>query len=171
LTVVGVNPSFDYMKTNSLITVCCCLAYFLLGCDGSQQATAPSVLEADLSPRVVALPTTQLERWYSPAQVAEGGRIYGEHCAECHGKEAEGAKEWRQLEPDGSYRSPPLNGAGHAWHHPMPWLFDIIKYGSPPGQGKMPALKDKLTDEEIRSTIAWFQSYWRDELYGSWLRR
>lgn len=161
------------MKERIPTLVFVCLSLALVGCDSSQQATAPSAEAKPISkpPMTEALPASQVKRWYSSVQVAEGGRIYAQHCSECHGKEAEGAKGWKQLEPDGSYRSPPLNGTGHAWHHPMSWLFDIIKKGSSPGQGKMPALKDKLTDEEIRSTIAWFQSHWRDELYSAWLRR
>lgn len=104
------------------------------------------------------------------AQVARGGRLFQENCAVCHGKQAEGAPNWRQLDPDGLYPPPPLNGTGHAWHHPKKMLHYVIKNGSPGGKGKMPAWKEKLSDEEINDIIAWFMSRWPDEVYQAWTR-
>ena len=72
---------------------------------------------------------------------------------------------------DGKYPPPPLNGTGHAWHHPLNMLFYTVKNGSPGGQGNMPAWKDKLTDGEIVAAIAWFQSRWNDEIYQAWAQR
>ena len=35
----------------------------------------------------------------------------------------------------------------------------------------MPAFKDKLTEQDKEAVIAFFQSYWPDEIYAEWLNR
>lgn len=104
------------------------------------------------------------------AQVTRGAKLYQQNCASCHGRVAEGASHWRAPQPGGN-SAPPLNGTGHAWHHPMKTMHYTIKYGSPGGKGKMPAWKDKLTDQEISDVIAWFQSKWSDRVYVAWYKR
>lgn len=103
-------------------------------------------------------------------QLSRGGRLFAQNCAECHGASGEGAANWRQRDADGLFPAPPLNGTGHAWHHPQKMLHYVIKHGSPGGQGRMPAWKEKLDDEEIAAIIAWFQSKWPDEVYAAWYR-
>ncbi len=110
------------------------------------------------------------ERWYSPQQVNSGAEIYKNNCAQCHGINGQGAFNWTKLGPDGKYPPPPLNGTGHAWHHPLNMLFHVVKNGSPGGQGNMPAWREKLSDEEMVAAIAWFQSQWPEEVYTAWLR-
>ncbi|MDH5786199.1 MAG: cytochrome c [Chromatiales bacterium] len=102
------------------------------------------------------------------AQVSQGGQLFIKHCAECHGAGGEGDPNWRVRDAEGMFPAPPLNGTGHAWHHPQKILFHVIKNGSPGGQGKMPAWKEKLSDEEILAIIAWFKSKWPDEVYEAW---
>ena len=85
--------------------------------------------------------------------------------------QAEGAPNWRKSGPDGKYPAPPLNGTGHGWHHPLSILFQVIKKGSPGGQGNMPAWQGKLSDDEIIATIAWFQTKWSPEIYQNWVER
>ncbi|MCW8907396.1 MAG: cytochrome c [Sedimenticola sp.] len=109
--------------------------------------------------------------WYDFSQVSAGARVYQENCAACHGSRGEGAVNWRQPGADGKYPAPPLNGTGHAWHHPLNMLYHTIRNGSPGGQGNMPAWAGKLSDEEIVSVIAWFQSKWPREIYHAWLKR
>lgn len=104
------------------------------------------------------------------AQVSQGARLYQKNCAECHGASGQGDANWRQRDADGMFPPPPLNGTGHAWHHPRVVLHDVIRNGSPQGMGKMPAWRDKLTDEEIEAIIAWFQSRWPDQVYTAWYR-
>lgn len=134
----------------------------LAGCDASQTSSGVTpIVQADGKP----------VRWYSSKQVQAGGRLYARHCTDCHGKQGEGAADWRKPEPDGKYPPPPLNGTGHAWHHPMQLLAKVIREGSPPDQGKMPPWGDKLKDDEIISIIAWFQSHWSDPIYTAWLRQ
>lgn len=104
------------------------------------------------------------------AKVAHGARLYQMNCAECHGSKAQGAPNWRERDADGMFPPPPLNGTGHAWHHPKKMLHYVIANGSPGGQGNMPAWGDKLSDEEIDAIIAWFQSKWPDQVYAAWYR-
>lgn len=111
------------------------------------------------------------ERWYNTERVTTGAEVFQTNCAPCHGKRAEGATDWRKTGPDGLLPAPPLNGTGHAWHHPMSVLFKVIRIGGPVGQSNMPAWKEKLSDEEIVAAIAWFQSHWPDELYAAWDKR
>ena len=46
----------------------------------------------------------------------------------------------------------------------------IINGGVPLG-GTMPAFKDKLTKKEREQAIAYFQSFWSDDIYQTWLSR
>lgn len=117
-----------------------------------------------------AMPEEKPVREVDFAQVARGAKLYQMNCAECHGSEAQGHPDWRQRDADGMFPPPPLNGTGHAWHHPKPVLHDVIANGSPGGQGRMPAWRGKLDDEEIDAIIAWFQSKWPDQVYAAWAR-
>ena len=107
-----------------------------------------------------------IKRINDPAQITYGKKAYKEYCAKCHGLNAEGAIDWRKQLPDGNFPAPPLNGTGHAWHHPLPTLQNVIKNSRP--NSEMPAWKDTLNDAEINAIIAWFQSQWPDEIYTSW---
>lgn len=102
------------------------------------------------------------------AKVSRGARLYQANCAECHGSEGQGAPNWRERDADGMFPPPPLNGTGHAWHHPKRMLHYVIANGSPGGQGKMPAWGDKLDDEQIDAIIEWFMSQWPDQVYAAW---
>lgn len=101
-------------------------------------------------------------------QVEQGLDIYRAHCAACHGVNGEGAANWRHRSADGKFPAPPLDGSGHAWHHPLADLREIIRDGSRPGEGNMPAWKDKLTDAQLDAVIAWFQSLWNDDIVEAW---
>jgi len=109
--------------------------------------------------------------WFKFQHVSAGAKIFKENCAACHGKQGEGAQNWRKPGLDGEYPAPPLNGTGHAWHHPLKALLHVIRNGSPGGQGNMPAWKDKLSDEQMLAAIAWFQSKWSKENYSNWEQR
>lgn len=103
------------------------------------------------------------------AEVSRGAKLYQKNCAECHGSVGQGAPDWRQRGADGMFPPPPLNGTGHAWHHPRRMLHHVIANGSP-GGGNMPAWGDKLSDEDIGAIISWFQSKWPDQVYAAWER-
>ena len=123
-----------------------------------------SVLLSDCSPKKEG-------RWYNEDQVKLGKTVFQKNCADCHGMNAEGTKEWKTPLPDGSYPPPPLNGSAHAWHHSMSMIKRTIDYGGIPMGGKMPGFKDKLSDKEKNAAIAYFQSFWDNEKYEAWMER
>ena len=142
------------------------LSLLLAACSGEQEAAKSTSSKA-----AIESSPASLKPWYAFNQVSTGAKVFRDNCASCHGSRGEGANNWRQAGPDGMYPAPPLNGSGHAWHHPLNILFHTIKNGSPGGQGNMPAWNSKLSDEEIVSVIAWFQSKWPREIYHAWLKR
>jgi len=134
------------------------VAFILLtGCDN-----------VDKTQVVETMSGVSVKRTYDAQLIAMGEEVYLRHCQGCHGAKGEGAENWRQKGPDGRYPPPPLNGSGHTWHHPTAALIDVIKNGSPKGEGNMPAWGDKLSSDEIRAVIAWFQSQWPDPVYAAW---
>ena len=104
------------------------------------------------------------------AQIQRGRQLFVQNCATCHGNDAQGAPNWTRPDANGKAQAPPLNGTGHAWHHPKQALTTTIKYGTARLGGSMPAWKDKLSDQDINDVIAWFQSQWPDALYAAWQR-
>jgi mono/diheme cytochrome c family protein len=50
----------------------------------------------------------------------------------------------------------------------MAVLLEVIRDGSPQGQGKMPAWKDKLTEQQMQDVVAYIKSLWSDEVYTQW---
>jgi mono/diheme cytochrome c family protein len=99
---------------------------------------------------------------------SRGLKLYQKNCASCHGKNAEGTPDWRKTESDGMFPPPPLNGTGHTWHHPTKVLVNLIKDGTAKIGGKMPAWKDKLSDQEINDILTWIKAQWPDEIYAAW---
>lgn len=101
-----------------------------------------------------------------PRQVARGERIYGQHCASCHGLRLEGQADWRSRKADGRLPAPPHDMSGHTWHHPDEQLFRITKHGlkpplAPEGyESDMPAFEGVLTDAQIRAVLAFIKSHW-----------
>ncbi|MBI1423478.1 MAG: c-type cytochrome [Gammaproteobacteria bacterium] len=112
----------------------------------------------------------QVVRHQDSAQILRGHKLFLQNCAVCHGIKAEGAPNWSRPDANGKYPAPPLNGSGHAWHHPQQALIATIKHGTARLGGSMPAWKDRLSDQDINDIIAWFQSQWPDELYAAWQR-
>ena len=109
------------------------------------------------------------DRWYTRDQVDFGAVLFSKNCAVCHGEEAEGpVGDWRQRLDDGSFPPPPLNGSAPAWHHPISMLLQVINEGGASFGGMMPAFSDTLGDGDKLAVIAYFQSYWTDEVYYRW---
>lgn len=98
-------------------------------------------------------------------RIAEGQLLYAEHCASCHGANLEGQPNWQSRLPDGRFPAPPHDETGHTWHHSDAYLFDVTKRG---GQATalagfvsgMPEFGSVLSDEQIRSTLAFIKSRW-----------
>lgn len=82
---------------------------------------------------------------------------------------AQGASNWQRPGLDGKYPAPPLNGSGHAWHHPQFALKTTIREGTARLGGNMQAWNDKLSDRDIDAVIAWMQSVWPEEICQAWL--
>jgi len=110
-------------------------------------------------------------RWYSDEQVRQGEALFREHCASCHGPNAESTPNWKQTDADGNYPPPPLNGTAHAWHHDLDLLRRTIREGGARIGGKMPGFADRLGAAEIDSVIAYFQAQWPEEIYQRWSGR
>lgn len=141
---------------------------FLVSC--SEQATDSIALTSNNGSQQAAAPTS-VERWYAAAQVITGREVFTQNCAVCHGGEAQGtAGDWRVKLDDGSFPPPPLNGSAHAWHHPQEILLRVIDYGGEAMGGKMPAFIDVLDQSEKLAAIAYFQSFWSDEIYEQWIK-
>ena len=138
-------------------------ALFLVACDSGESGSSEQTV-------VAAKETGNFVRSDDFATVQKGFQVYRKNCARCHGSEGQGAPNWQQVGPDGKYPPPPLNGTGHAWHHPQAALKRTIKEGTVAIGGKMPGLGTVLSDEDIVAVIAWFQSRWPDELYQAWAR-
>ena len=136
----------------------------LAGCEKAVEDTASPISHSQID--------SQYDRnKVDKTRVKQGRELYLKNCTVCHGLAAEGDPDWRKRDADGKYPAPPLNGTGHAWHHPKKALMYTIKNGTKALGGNMPAWKERLTDEEIESIILWFQSKWPDELYQAWVRR
>lgn len=118
-----------------------------------------------------AVETKTMARVVDPVKYSQGGRLYQVHCASCHGKQAEGAPDWRTPDENGKNKAPPLNGTGHTWHHSDLALVTTIKNGTVKIGGNMPAWKDKLSNDEIMLILTWIKAQWPDEVYAAWYNR
>ena len=132
------------------------------GADESSQqdVSAASAANATAQP--------QPSRIVDAAILRHGSELFQANCATCHGAQAEGDPQWRQRDERGRFRAPPLDGSGHAWHHPYAQLHSVIKYGRPSNVSDMPAWGDRLSDHDITAVIAWFQFMWSDEVFQQW---
>ncbi|MDC9719874.1 MAG: cytochrome c [Gammaproteobacteria bacterium] len=122
------------------------------------------VLVASLSTYSYLAKQDQSSKWYSTAQVIQGSSLFADHCAACHGTEAQGAINWMQPNAAGVRGAPPLNGSGHSWHHSLADLTHTVING----RGNMPSWKGTLTQHEIISILAWTQSQWPAATYKAW---
>lgn len=106
----------------------------------------------------------------NPEWVTQGAMVYAQECGTCHGADLEGAPDWKQSLPDGSLPPPPHDSSGHTWHHPDSLLLAIIADGGDPAyNSKMPAFRDKLTEEERRAVLEFIKSKWgEDEREFQW---
>ncbi len=101
--------------------------------------------------------------------VALGEGIYAAECASCHGADLEGQPDWRQRRADGRLPAPPHDASGHTWHHPDAFLFTVTKEGieavAPAGyKSDMPGFGERLSDEEIRASLAYIKSRWPQQV-------
>ena len=105
----------------------------------------------------------------SKLMITRGKIAYENNCVSCHMGNLAGAENWKGVDEDGHRKAPPLNGAGHTWHHDDKTLHAIIKNGLTKlvkdYKGKMMGFEEKLSDKEIDSILAYIKSYWPKDKY------
>jgi len=115
------------------------------------------------SPTPISLPTLD------PVQTSRGRGVYVQHCASCHGADAQGASDWQQPDARGDLPAPPHDDTGHTWRHSDAQLTEIIRGGLRDQFNKTPELTmppfttDELSDQEISDEIVYFKSLWSPE--------
>ncbi len=103
------------------------------------------------------------------ASSLEPGRaIYQQHCASCHGANAEGAPNWQVHDAHGELPAPPHNTEGHTWRHSDAELYQMVNKGWRDPFNKtqrltMPAFGEELSPEQIRAVIAYLKTLWTSE--------
>ena len=88
--------------------------------------------------------------------IAKGAALYKANCQICHGG-ATGGK-LRDIPP-------PHNANGHTWDHADQQIIDMALNGisfSLEAQ-RMPAFKDKLSEEDVRAVLAYIKTWWTEE--------
>jgi len=148
-----------FIRTGALLALTGLIA-LPLGC--SREDDKPK--DATPSAESTALPT--LAPVPSIEALNRGAKLFQEHCAQCHGPEAQGHPDWQT---PGVVAAPPLNGTGNDWKRTRAELAAVITNGSKrDGNLVMPAWKGRLTDDEIGDMITWFQALWPPEVYARW---
>jgi len=97
-----------------------------------------------------------------------GRTVYEQHCASCHGANADGAPNWQERDAHGELPAPPHNAEGHTWRHSDADLYQMVNKGwrDPFNKTKrltMPAFGDVLSREQIRAVIAYLKTLWTPE--------
>jgi len=113
-------------------------------------------------------PSAHENRWFNEENVSYGKIVFLQNCASCHKNDASGTRLWKKLNANGFYPPPPLNGEAHTWHHDYNTLVEIISKGGKAYDGKMPAFEKELNKNDIKNVIAYFQSFWKDDVYDIW---
>jgi mono/diheme cytochrome c family protein len=101
----------------------------------------------------------------STDSVVKGHQIYRQYCSGCHGKNAEGAPNWKQPNNLGELPPPPHDKTGHTWRHTDKILEKMITNGFRDPFNKthrltMPAFKNILSSQEIETVISFFKTLW-----------
>jgi mono/diheme cytochrome c family protein len=92
--------------------------------------------------------------------VAAGGLAYAHNCASCHQADLSGADDWKTRDESGLFRPPPLDSAGHAWHHSDWVLSEVVTDGSFDPDSNMKGFAGRLSATEIANVIEFLKSSW-----------
>ena len=103
--------------------------------------------------------------WAESRRLAQGGQLYADNCASCHGAGLRGQPDWQRPGPNGRLPAPPHDETGHTWHHDDGLLFRLVREGSASVIGNgyesdMPGFAGILTDDEIRAILDFIRSTW-----------
>lgn len=143
------------------LTLAALAAAALLAACGAGPAPAPG---PRIEPTITVPPPPALD----PTLVAEGQRVYAQHCAACHGANLEGQPNWKTPLASGRYPAPPHDDSGHTWHHDDALLAQIIVQGGNGSGGAipsdMPAFDDKLAPGEVDAVLAYIKSRWSPQM-------
>ena len=103
----------------------------------------------------------------TPPALSRGEQLYNANCLQCHG-----GREGGQMMD----YPPKHNANGHTWHHPDCELKQVILNGGdemtsmmrqmmnvPTTVPRMPAWKDKLSEEDIAAILAFIKTMWTEE--------
>jgi cytochrome c5 len=92
----------------------------------------------------------------SAETLARGAELYAANCQSCHGGATGG---------DLKDIPPPHNANGHTWHHADQQLMNMVLNGISFSleEQKMPAFRDKLTEEEVKAILAYIKTWWTEE--------
>lgn len=143
-----------------LLWVPAVIGLWLSGCERQETPTPPPAASTSL-PVIEPAP--------SLAALNHGARLFQEHCALCHGPEAQGHPDWQT---PGVVAAPPLNGTGNDWKRSRAELVAVITNGAKRnGALVMPGWKGRLSEAEINDLVAWFQALWPPDVYGQWQAR
>ena len=132
----------------------------VVGCRAQSRGGSAGQVTETAVPSPLPVPTLDQN------SVALGAKVYSQYCAACHGKNLEGEPDWKQQNPDGTFRAPPHDATGHTWHHPDTVLLEAIRLGGARlpdnigGTSRMPAFADVLTDEEMTAVLDYIKSTW-----------
>jgi mono/diheme cytochrome c family protein len=133
-----------------------------LGCD-REKPVAPAP-----APQAPATTLPELQPLPSLTALNRGAKLFQEHCAQCHGPEAQGHPDWQT---PGVVAAPPLNGTGNDWKRSRAEIVAVIENGAKRnGEPVMPGWKGRLSEAEINDVITWFQALWPPEVYSRWQR-
>jgi mono/diheme cytochrome c family protein len=100
-----------------------------------------------------------------PNEMTSGRVVYDQHCASCHGANAEGAPDWQQRDEHGELPAPPHNAQGHTWRHSDGELYEMVSKGWRDPFNKterltMPGFGKLLTAQQIREVITYLKTLW-----------
>jgi mono/diheme cytochrome c family protein len=96
-------------------------------------------------------------------RMTAGQFTYLQNCAICHQPNLSGADDWKTRDENGRLKPPPLDSAGHAWHHSDNLLIEVVAAGSFDPDSNMKGFTDRLSDTEIADVIEFLKSTWGPE--------
>ena len=134
------------------------LSLFLVACGGPPTTDGAKSFPKgkEVAPTVTAVPDAVLTR---------GSQLYATNCQVCHG-DRNGV---------GKIPNAPIHGNdGHTWMHSDRNLIDIVmngagemgemmRVGVPEDAPRMPAWRDKLSEEDVRDILAYIKTFWSPE--------